>query len=139
MATNKEYNDYMVATLGTVNKHDTGYCNDELVRGIDGSDTADKSVGGMVVVGIIEVVAILILSQTTDIDKTFLLMLAFYSIVKNIVLGCLFSHICTQNLGCKREWTDDKKKIAIVKICLAKMGKLKSDVNLEDFELRDRY
>ena len=125
-------------TLGRVNSDDIDYCNRELVRGVEGQATADKSFGGMIIAGIIEIIILMVLSETTDIDKTFLLMLAFYAIVKNGIVAGIFSKISSDNLIAKKEWNDDKRKLAATKICLAKMGELKSDVDLDDLELRNR-
>lgn len=137
MATKKEYEAYLKSTLGHVKKDDKAYLDGSLRNAVSGQSTAERGLVFIIILGIVEVIVPVILSQTTNIDSEVLLFFAFYSLVKNIIIGCIFSHINTQNSSSSHDWTSDRIKLAVTKICLAKTGFLKSDTDLDDLDLRN--
>ena len=138
MATNKEIDEHLQEVLGEVNKQDIMYVERELRQGSKEADVANKGLIFVFILGIIElIVPIVLLSiSTINIEPDFVIFFIFYTLTKDAIVGCIFANAGSEGLASAKAWTVDKIRIAETKICLAKQKKIKSNVDLSDFDLR---
>ena len=136
MANKQEYEHHLREMLGEVDETDTEYLDGSLRIGVSGASEAEHGLGFVIVLGILEFLGVFIVGAVTDLDPNFLLFFAFYALTKDFIIGCIFSNVSSKVLGNQKEWNRDKRLIADTKVCLGKMGVLKSDIDLSDYEFR---
>lgn len=89
----KAFGDYMRETLGSVNSQDEDFFNRDLVQGVGGESTAEKHGTRFVILIIIEIIASIVISATTEIDGEIIWWVTIFVLLKDIAIILILNKI----------------------------------------------